>query len=368
MKKNTKKILLISNMYPSNKHPYYGSFVKNTTKMLEHLGYNVNLIVIKKTENKILKLLYYMLFYIKSFFIPIIFNYEYTYIHFVSLSSITIYYAKKIKPSINIIANIHGNDLIPDSQQDYKRLKYSKRILSEAKKIIVPSDYFKNHLINHYPDLQSRVHLYPSSGIDVDLFYRRSRQECIDYFNLNKNDIYIGYISRIEKDKGWDTFLDMMSIVKKNNLNWKGIVVGDGTERELFNEKMRELNLHNVIIKFPLLSQSEIAKIYNVLDVFCFPTYRKSESLGLVGLEAMASHCIVLASDFGGPKTYIENGINGFLFQPQNSYSMFEKIKEIFSLNEMKKNVILSNAFITSQKYSQSSLIKKLEIIFNDKE
>ena len=47
-----KKILLISNMYPSNKNKHYGIFVKNVEALLKSNGYNVDKVIMYKTNNK----------------------------------------------------------------------------------------------------------------------------------------------------------------------------------------------------------------------------------------------------------------------------------------------------------------------------
>ena len=65
-------------------------------------------------------------------------------------------------------------------------------------------------------------------------------------------------------------------------------------------------------------TQKELALFYSAIDIFCFPTYRKSDSLGLVGLEAMACGCIVIASNMAGPTSYIKNQENGFFFKPRD--------------------------------------------------
>ena len=52
-----------------------------------------------------------------------------------------------------------------------------------------------------------------------------------------------------------------------------------------------------MIKKYPMQTQKEVALFDSAIDIFWFPTYRKSDSLGLVGLEAMACGCIVIASN-----------------------------------------------------------------------
>lgn len=62
------KILLLSNMYPSEKEPSFGIFVETIANQLSDIGYDVELCVRKrKCKGRISKLLSYMLFYIRAF-------------------------------------------------------------------------------------------------------------------------------------------------------------------------------------------------------------------------------------------------------------------------------------------------------------
>ena len=44
-----KKILVITNMYPSKKYPHYGIFIKNTVNLLKENGYKVDVVSTAKT-------------------------------------------------------------------------------------------------------------------------------------------------------------------------------------------------------------------------------------------------------------------------------------------------------------------------------
>ena len=98
-----------------------------------------------------------------------------------------------------------------------------------------------------------------------------------------------------------------------------------------------------------MVSQEELVNIYNSLDLFVFPTYRKSESLGLVGLEAMSCKIPVLAAENYGPTDYIVNNKNGFFFKPQDSKILSKKIINIIKKKDLSK--ILDNARLTAEEY-----------------
>jgi glycosyltransferase involved in cell wall biosynthesis len=58
-------------------------------------------------------------------------------------------------------------------------------------------------------------------------------------------------------------------------------------------------------------------------------TATRFESLGGAVIEAMHGKVIVIASDIGGPASYIEHGINGYLYNAGNVNQLVELIKQI---------------------------------------
>jgi glycosyltransferase involved in cell wall biosynthesis len=354
---NMKKILLLSNMYPSKKFPHYGIFVKNTENILIENNYIVKKVVIKKNDRKMIKLMSYFIYFFKSFFIMLIKKNDYIYVHYPSLSGIPVLVANLFKRQ-NIIINIHGNDLVPENKKDHLFLSITLKLSKCASKVIVPSEYFKKIIVEKKPSVYEKVVVFPSGGVDSNTFNKIDKNVSLGYLGLDKCYQYIGYIGRIEPSKGWNVFLDMVNEIKDPCI--KFIVVGSGTEDIKYEKKVKELDLSDRIIKFDLLSQQEINYIFNALDIFVFPTFRKSESLGLVGLEAMSTNAILLSSDNYGPTSYIVDGVNGFLFKSKNVESLVSEIYKILSMSESELEMIRNNAEITLQDFSIKKLSKKL--------
>lgn len=361
-----KKILLISNMYPSKKFPHYGSFVKNTEKILIENGYLVKKAILYKTNNKMLKLFHYFLFYLKIVWMGLFCSYDYIYAHYASHIALPLLIIKKIKSKTKIIMNVHGNDVVPEDKHDEFYIPLVKKILGKSNVIISPSKYFEEILIHDYKIAKNKIVIYPSGGIDLNVFKEYDKEYSKKQIDLDSQYRYIGYISRIEKDKGWDTFLEAIHYIKKDiSKDIKILVIGSGSEEERYRSLVKEYELEDIIIKRDFLNQTQLVYAYNALEIFCFPTYRKSESLGLVGLEAMACKIPVIASNMGGPKTYIKNGENGFLFEPRNSKQLGNLIKDVL-IKENKIEEILKNARSTAKEYSNDKISKKLITIFHN--
>ena len=347
-----KKILLISNMYPDDNNKHYGIFVKNVEELLIKNGYDVDKVIMFKTKNKFIKLIKYIIFHLKVIFKGLFNKYDYLYVHFVSHSSLGAVFVKKIKKNIKLILNCHGNDVIADTNIDLKNIDRSKKYLKYADKVIVPSNYFKDVIKRNYQVKEDKLFIYPSGGVNTNLFIPKDKDECMELCKLDKSKKYIGYISRIEKDKGWDTYLNMIKELVDNNLvdDYKFLLVGSGDEEFEMNSLIERLEIKKYLDIRGFVSQEELVNLYNCLEVFVFPTRRKSDSLGLVGLEAMSCKTIVLTGDKYGPTDYIKDNINGFMFSIDNN-NLKDKLLEIINLDNKEKELIKENARKTAIEY-----------------
>lgn len=361
-----KKILLISNMYPSEKYPHYGVFVKNTENILKENNFDVQRSIMYKKDTKVQKLCAYVSFYFKTIHLARKKCYDVIYGHYISHIALPILLIHKMRPNIKIVINVHGNDIVPEEKKDEKYLKLSKKALDISDIIVSPSEYFKNILIQDYKMQKEKIQIYPSGGVNTDLFFPIDEIEAKKQLGLDLNNIYIGFVSRLELKKGWDILLKaIQKLDDQVDKNVKFLFVGDGTKKTEFFQMIDELKLKKRIIYMSYKSQNELKYVFNAMSIFCFPTYRKSESLGLVGLEAMSCGKIVIASNFGGPKEYIQDEINGFLFKERDPLELANKIKFVINLDNDKKQKIISRAIQSSKMYSQNKIKNRILNIFN---
>ncbi len=366
IKIDKKNILLVSNMYPSKKYKHYGSFVKNTKELLEANNFNVDIVVMYKQDSKIKKLFSYINLYLKTIIKGIFNNYDYIYVHYISHSTLGAILPKITSKNTKLILNVHGNDVVPDLDNEKKNIKRSKKYLKYADHVIVPSNYFKKLMIKIYSLEDDKMTVYPSGGVNTSLFKKKNKEEAKKSCGLDVNKHYIGYVSRIEKNKGYDVFLKAIKELEKENKigNKKFLIVGSGSEEPIMKDLIKELDIDKYLEIRNLVSQEELVDIYNSLDLFIFPTYRYSESLGLVGLEAMACEIFVIASKNFGPTDYLIDNKNGFFFEPKNEVDLKNKILKYENLNDEQKEKIVKKARETAIKYDVKNTKNQILKVF----
>ena len=347
------KILVVSNMYPDKKFPSYGVFVKRFCDELEECNYVYDKSVVYNKSNKLLKIIEYFAFFIKTFFKYFKKENEIIYIHYASHSSIPILFASIFRKK-KIYTNVHGSDVVPITKTQKLLNIFTKKSIKKSDKIIVPSEYFKNYIIKNYEAKAEKIFIYPSCGVDKNIFYPCNIEEIKqfkkEYGFVSTNKIF-GFVGRITKGKGWLTFCEAIKIINEDEINneFEFVMVGSGPDDNELNKYIETNKIKN-IKRFPLLNQDELCKIYNCLDCFVFPT--ENESLGLVGLESMACKCPVICSDETAPSYYV-NENNGMKFKKGSSRELSDCIKKMAHLSNHKIDAMKEAAYCTAMEYEK---------------
>lgn len=358
------KMLVVSNMYPNKKAPFYGVFVQRFCKEIEKINIQYDLSIMHKKSGKVRKIIGYIVFYCKTFCYSLFGRYDLVYIHYASHSSFPILCANKLK-KMKIFTNVHGSDIVPENAHQQKMQKYSMRIIEKSEKIIVPSEYFREYVCKKYSLNYSKVYVYPSAGVD-DIFYfphsMEKRLEDIEKFGFSQDKIRVGFVGRITAKKGWSTFVRMADLIIRTRKDIQFILVGTGNEEKQLEALIKQLGLKSFIKCLDFQPPEQLAQIYNCFDLFIFPT--EGESLGLVALEAMACGVPVIASNISAPKYYIEDGVNGYKFEVGNISKLSLAVYLYIDLPKEKKDEICSAAYTTGSRYYSKCILESLISIF----
>ncbi|MFR1709219.1 MAG: glycosyltransferase [Clostridium sp.] len=233
---------------------------------------------------------------------------------------------------------------------------YMKRFVNKCELIFAPTNLIRDYL--EKVGAESEIQVMPT-GLDVN------------YFNENKevsNEIRNKYIedkkylfctvSRLTKEKNIEFIIDGVSEIKSRvgdifNL----MVIGDGPLKEELKEKARALGIEKNIKFLNSVSNEAIGDYYRAADMFLFAS--KSETQGIVLLEAMAAKNPVIAIEATGVADVVKNGVNGYMTK-ENIGEWSDKVIQVIENVEENGN-LKKGAFITAQKYLNSDIAQIAE-------
>jgi glycosyltransferase involved in cell wall biosynthesis len=152
-----------------------------------------------------------------------------------------------------------------------------------------------------------RVDLW-QRGVDTELFHpdlasveMRSRLSQ----NHPESPLLL-YVGRLSAEKEIERIKPIMEAIPQARL----ALVGDGPHRQALEKHFAGTNTNFV----GYLMGRELGSAFASADAFIFPS--RTETLGLVLLEAMAAGCPVVAARSGGIPDIVTDGVNGYLFEP----------------------------------------------------
>ena len=139
------------------------------------------------------------------------------------------------------------------------------------------------------------------------------------------------------------------------------LVVGGGYEEKQFKDMVREKNMGDrVIFAGPQSQEDQLPLYYNLCDFLVLPSLR-SESFGLVVIEAMASEKPAIVSALPGPTELIEEGKYGLTVKIGDSDDLKNKIEYLARNREICMQMGKSGRQKVLEKYSWSKINESLE-------
>lgn len=350
------KILLISNMYPSTTHPTYGVFVKNFVEQMSAGGFEVESVVIEgRGRNVFEKLRKYVVFLYSAVIALNKAKYDLVYVHYIGHSLLPFLFAKKRlgKP---LVINAHGGDVFTATRLGGLIQKMVSPVIRRADLVVVPSAYFSQVVAVKFSVNAGKIFVSPSGGVDGQLFQPATPKSKKALFT-------IGYVSRIDEGKGWDTLLLAVDRLRKSSVcNFQVLMVGGGAQVEQLKAMLKSLNLEECVQYVGPVAHHELPRYYHQMDIFVFPTTRLAESLGLVGLEALACGVPVVGSAIGGLPGYIKPGYNGKLFPPGDAAQLAVCLQEMMALDSGELDSYKSNAAESARSYDSIAVSQAMKV------
>ncbi len=349
--------LLVSNMFPDKKNPGYGSFVKNVCDGLSKYDIvcKYKAVISGKGVSKLQKISKYLivLFQLLKFYFR---KFDFIYAHYPNQLVPLLWCLNLIKRRKYVI-NFHGEDLL------YRRYGYrlilgkltEKFCKKYATIIVVPSQYFKNIVIERNLIDAEYVIVSPSGGINPHYFFPSKKT------SFASDVVHIGFVGRLQIDKGIMEFAELCKIINtQNRIRLTATIIGYGECSTMLKEFINRNSLSGCISVIEGVSQSQLGEYYRNMDLFVFNSFRKSESLGLTGIEAMACGIPVIGCNVGGIATYVKDGHNGWLVPVHNINSICDRIYEWVCFPSSKKRKIQQNAIETAKLYYTDNVCEKL--------
>merc|ERR1740127_19538 len=136
-----------------------------------------------------------------------------------------------------------------------------------------------------------------------------SEADCTKYKHV------LVFVGKAAEWKRQAALLHAMVDIEKKYPDVALLCVGTGPDKEMSKLKdlCEKLGLKNTFL-IGARGQDQLAEMYTVADMGCFPSYK--EPFGLVFVECMACRTPVIGANSGGPKDFVSPPVGEFVAEP----------------------------------------------------
>jgi len=212
------------------------------------------------------------------------------------------------------------------------------------------------HELTRFP--KERTVVIPS-GLELEKYFNApSKQDSKKLLELDVNKEYIGLVGRFDEQKRQLLLLEAFDQIKdKTNLDL--VFLGESThgESDTYFDKLKNFvkdkNIEKRVHFRPF--RPDVESFYSAIEVFVMAT--KSETFGMVTIEAMAAGCKVVGSNQGGTVEILNHGEYGELFESGDASDLAKKLLIAVSNESFDAHLVKKAA----EKYDAQMVCNKVE-------
>ncbi|NBD26525.1 glycosyltransferase family 4 protein [Paenibacillus glycinis] len=254
---------------------------------------------------------------------------------------------KQALPNKRVWLNLHSNTFIRERAIQPRTLS---QCFQSADRIIVNSEFLREDAAGRVPQCADKLRVvYP--GVDIERFPSQfSAAGATQRAELRTRRKWLGrsvvlFMGRLQEIKGVHHLLKLMPQLIRAHPSVLLVIVGGafyGSKRTTpYVRKLHRIGrtMRNHVRFVPYVPYSEVPSWFLGADVAVVPSGSR-EAFGLVNVEAMSCGLPVVATRSGGMKEIIDDGVTGYLVNPDHVVSeMRSRLLELLCNDQLRQDM-----------------------------
>jgi D-inositol-3-phosphate glycosyltransferase len=252
------------------------------------------------------------------------------------------------------------------------RIRIEAEIAQQADLLVASTADEADELVASYGASPDRVFVVPP-GVDLTSFRPLGRVEARQKIGFSGGPLLL-FVGRLERLKGVEIAIralallsdrahpDLRLMVLGEDARERGVRDADEGEKERLKGIASALGVRDRVDFLGSVAHHELPYFYSAADVCVMPSY--SESFGLVGLEAQACGCPVVASDVPGLRSVIRDEVSGYLIHGNDPAAYAERIGRLLADPQLAQQMGRHGSLL-AQRFSWTRTADRLETLFD---
>ena len=173
------------------------------------------------------------------------------------------------------------------------------------------------------------------NAVDLDKFtLGGARDESLVEKLALQGKTVLGFIGSFYAYEGLNLLLRALPMILERTPDTRLLLVGGGPEEAALRQQVKQLALTEKVIFTGRVPHDQVQSYYDLVDVFVYPrlSMRLTDLVTpLKPLEAMARGRLVVASDVGGHRELIDDGVTGELFKAGDANALADVVLQLLA-------------------------------------
>jgi glycosyltransferase involved in cell wall biosynthesis len=146
-------------------------------------------------------------------------------------------------------------------------------------------------------------------------------------------ELLFAFIGLITEEKGVFDLVEIARLLRDKSYRFTLSIVGEGLPAEIsrLNNLIARYNLSRFVQLTGVVIGVEKFRLLQQTTIFLFPSYFPAETQTTALMEALAVGVPVVAYDWGGINTIIDQGVNGYLVPPRDKEGFCRAIEQVLA-------------------------------------
>ncbi|MFK7872921.1 MAG: glycosyltransferase family 4 protein [Oligoflexales bacterium] len=188
-----------------------------------------------------------------------------------------------------------------------------------------------------------------------------SRANLVDFCNIPAHSQIVGTTAALSPQKGIDTLLEAIAILKKDHPLLHICIAGDGALRQSLEEKTHALKITKHVTFMGWVEDT--SDFLSALDIFALPS--NNEGLGTSILDAFHAKKCVVATQVGGIPEMVKPMKTGLLVPSKNPAELAKALDTVLQDDHLRQRLAVGGHQLVESLFTKELMIRKNIEIYN---
>jgi glycosyltransferase involved in cell wall biosynthesis len=240
---------------------------------------------------------------------------------------------------VSTIVQTHGNEVFKiQFRNPLKKigLKFAfqdpyRYCVRSADMVLCEGEFQRKEIEYLYGVEKEKIFSLPP-GIDISTIKAQKGKVSRSDLGISEEEFVIISVNGLRPEKGINYLIDAFSMLKKEKINARLLLVGSGPEEDAIKERIIAHGLKDSVTHMKRVPESLLYSLYYISDLYVSPTFQRDFIMSILEAEACGLPIISTGQDF-----IVLHGANGLIVPPGSARALFDAMQEMYNLGEKRR-------------------------------